>query len=168
VGLCRARGAEVRLSLIGDGRERKDFERQARDLGLDSGAVGFLGYVKNDAALQLLRTADVGLIPHHADESWNTTIPNKLFDYMAAGLPVIGSSAPPVQRVIEETGCGTVFKDRDAGDLADAILSLRDPAARAACSAAGRRAVTDKYNWEADAARLVEAVEATVGVSSAA
>lgn len=168
VAICRSRGLDLRLTLIGDGRERSDFESQAATLRLGPDAIRFLGYVQNAEALRLLRSAHVGLIPHHADESWNTTIPNKLFDYMAAGLPVIGSSAPPVERVINETGCGAVFRDRDAADLARVIEQMADAGFRARCSTSGREAVRSKYNWETDTERLLQVVEAFGALRNAA
>jgi glycosyltransferase involved in cell wall biosynthesis len=103
----------------------------------------------------------VGVIPHHADDSWNTTIPNKLFDYMAAGLPVLSSDAAPCARILGETGAGVLFRHGDATALADAIGLLRDFGTRQAMGEAGRSAVRDRYNWEADSARLLEAVDGT-------
>ena len=61
-----------------------------------------------DVERSFRRTMDVGLVPHHADEAWNTTIPNKLFDYMAAGLPVISSDARPCARILRSTGAGLI------------------------------------------------------------
>lgn len=154
VAICRAASHPVRLSLLGDGRERKRFELLAHDLGLDDQAIQFRGFVPRAQALDALNEADVGAIPHHADESWNTTIPNKLFDYMAAGVSVLASDAVPVARVIHETGCGEVFRSEDAEDAARAIVRLRDTAHRRRCAAAGRAAIREKYHWERDAKRL--------------
>lgn len=159
VGIVRDRGVKVRLTLIGDGRERTDFEEEARRVDPSGGIIEFLGYLPNDEALRRLRSAHLGVIPHHADESWNTTIPNKLFDYMAAGLPVIGSDAPPVERVIDETGCGRAFRDRDPGSLAEKLIELRGGDVRRRAAEAGREAVRRKYNWGVDAGRLLEVVE---------
>ena len=76
-------GTKVHLTLIGDGRDRKFFEKKARKLDLLPNWVEFLGYVPNNEALKKIESCHIGLIPHHPSESWNTTIPNKLFDYMA-------------------------------------------------------------------------------------
>jgi glycosyltransferase involved in cell wall biosynthesis len=160
--ICDARGFPVRLDLIGDGRDRADFEQDATALGLDPTRVRFHGAVPNAEALGMLADADAGIIPHHADASWNSTIPNKLFDYMAAGLPVVGSNATPVERVIHETGCGVVVRDRDPVDLANALGRLVDPVARRRYAEAGRRGIASRYNWETDSARLLAALDETV------
>jgi glycosyltransferase involved in cell wall biosynthesis len=156
---CRDRGTDVRLTLIGDGRDRRDFEIQARSFDPTGTCVRFRGYVPNSDALAALRFADIGVIPHHSDESWNSTIPNKLFDYMAAGIPVVASDTRPVQRVVQGTGCGRTFRDRDAADLAATILSLSEPISRRACAEAGHRAIEARYNWEEDSRRLLASVE---------
>jgi glycosyltransferase involved in cell wall biosynthesis len=162
VAMSEGRGPPMRLTLIGDGRDRADFERLAGTLDLGPDRVRFLGAVPNADALRLLTQADIGIIPHHADESWNSTIPNKLFDYMAAGLAVLASNARPVERVIHETGCGLVFRDRDPVDMAEALDRLRDPVVRRGYGEAGREGIARRYNWEADAARLLTAISETV------
>jgi glycosyltransferase involved in cell wall biosynthesis len=160
--LRTAGGLAVHLRVIGDGRDRSLFEAQAARLGLPSGTVEFLGHVPNARALELVAAAQVGLIPHHADEAWNTTIPNKLFDYMAAGLPVITSDAAPAARIVRETGAGLVYRSGDAADLAAAIAALADPARRDAASGAARAAVLDRYHFERDATALAQALTAVV------
>ena len=160
VGLLRARGVKVRATIIGDGRDAAIFRDRARALGLDESSARFTGYVAREDALRLVAAADVGVVPHFASALWNSTIPNKLFDYMAAGLPVVTSSAVPAARIVRETGAGEVFTARDAGSLADAIERLRSVGARAARGEAGRRAIRERYNWEHDGATLLAVMQA--------
>jgi glycosyltransferase involved in cell wall biosynthesis len=101
-------------------------------------------------------------VPHHATESWNTTVPNKLFDYMSKGKPVIVSNAKPVERIVREEQCGIVFKDRDSEDLARAIVTLKPESIRTAMGQRGRDAIARKYNWAIDEQRLCNALEAVV------
>ncbi|MBL8986488.1 MAG: glycosyltransferase family 4 protein [Gemmatimonadetes bacterium] len=162
---ARLRGTIPGLSvrLIGDGRDRALLEALARDLGVLGNPVEFLGFVPNADALAIVAGADIGVVPHHADESWDTTIPNKLFDYMAAGLAVVTSDAVPAARVVRETGAGTVFRSEDAADCARALAELASPAIRRAAGAAGRRAIRDRYNWELDTDRLLQAIHRVTG-----
>lgn len=154
-------GHPVELRLIGGGRDLGLFQGHAATLGLTEPTVRFLGQVPNREALQEVAKADVGLVPHHADDSWNNTIPNKLFDYMAAGLPVVTSSAIPAARIVREAGCGVVYRSQDAEDMARQVLRLFDPEVRAKMSAAGRQAIVDRHNWEADSARLIDVIRRT-------
>lgn len=141
-------GPAPTLTLIGEGRDREEFEDLAARLGLTDEDVTFLGFVPNERALEIVAGADAGLVPHLATESWNTTVPNKLFDYMAAGLPVISSDARPCARILGETGSGVVFRSGDSRDLARRIVDLEDPEVRRRRGRAGLRAVRERFNWE--------------------
>jgi glycosyltransferase involved in cell wall biosynthesis len=158
IAICRQAGQLVRFSVYGSGRDAELFKEQADRLGI-ADQVRFFGFVEYRQALDAMRGADVGVVPHFADESWNTTIPNKLFDYMAAGLPVLTSDALPAARVVRGAECGEVFRDRDARDAAEAIGRMFSVTRRAAAGEAGRRAIRTAYNWEGDSVRLIQAVE---------
>lgn len=158
VAAARATGIDVNLTVLGHGREADIFQRRAAERGLN-GAARFLGHVPYAEAVRLLQRADVGVVPHLANESWNTTIPNKLFDYMAGGLAVLTSNAEPAERIVRETGAGLAYRDTDVAQLTTSIARMADVGFRARCGAAGRRAVEERYHWEFDAEQLVAAVE---------
>ena len=149
----------ARLMVIGSGRDEAQFQDEARRAGVTD-CVDFLGWRDYRDALADLSRCDVGLVPHHATRSWQTTIPNKLFDYMSLGKPVIVSNARPTERIVTEERCGLVFADQDPGALAEAIVAMGDPAVREACGRRGREAIERRYNWEADERRLLAAVRA--------
>jgi glycosyltransferase involved in cell wall biosynthesis len=151
-----------KLTLYGDGKDLPRFQAQARALGLTESQADFRGRVPNAEALAALPTMDVGIIPHVADESWNTTIPNKLFDYMAAGLAVVTSDARPAARIVRETGAGFVYHHSDASELARALAALVDSNVRLACARRGQSAVRDTYHWELDAQRLLGTLQRAV------
>lgn len=154
-GRLTRRGVPYRLTLFGEGREFADFRAHAHALGLSREQADFRGHVPNSEALAALAEADVGIIPHYADESWHTTVPNKLFDYMAAGLAVVTSDARPAARIVRDTGAGLVYRHPDAADLERAIAELVDPELRLACGQRGQVAVRETYNWERDTTRLL-------------
>ena len=162
VALLRDRGAGVRATIIGDGRDAALFRDKAAALGLGANEVAFTGFIPYEQALGIVAGADVGIVPHHATALWNSTIPNKLFDYMAAGLPVVTSDAAPAARIVRESGAGEVFRARDAYALAQAIGALRDADARQRRGEAGRRAVRERHNWERDTAELLRALDAAM------
>jgi glycosyltransferase involved in cell wall biosynthesis len=159
----RAAQIQVRMRLIGGGRDIALFREQAKRLGLLDREVEFTGFIPSHLdALALVAKANVGAIPHLPNEWANTTIPNKLFDYMAAGLPVLTSDAAPCARIVNQTGTGEVFHAPDVDDLVRAILRLLDPEARAAMRLAGIQAIRERFNWESDTAVLMRAIESTV------
>jgi glycosyltransferase involved in cell wall biosynthesis len=159
VAILRDEGLPVLANVVGKGRDAELFKARARSLALTESEIRFLGYVDRDTALATVLNADIGILPHHWNESWNTTMPNKLFDYMAVGLPVVTSNTRPCERIIRETGAGEVFQAGDSRSLAAAIRRLASPEARRASGAAGRRAVLDRYNWESETRVLLRSVD---------
>ena len=100
--------------------------------------------------------------------SYRYSLPNKLFQCMQAGLPVVASDFPQVRQVIEESGAGLTVNPLDARAIAGAIRTyLDDPLRRQADGARGRRAVRERFNWTAVAPRLVEVYERLVPVDAA-
>jgi glycosyltransferase involved in cell wall biosynthesis len=160
--LLARRAIPFRLTLYGGGKEFQDFRAHARSLGLTGAQADFRGQVPNGEALAELPAADVGVIPHYADESWHTTVPNKLFDYMAAGLAIVTSDARPAARIIRETGAGLVYRHGDTAALARAIATLADPELRHACAQHGQVAVRERFHWERDVERLLAALQDAV------
>jgi glycosyltransferase involved in cell wall biosynthesis len=159
VRLLRGSTPAVRAKVIGAGRDAELFRARAAALGLTDAEVTFHGHVpSHDEVRRLVRSADIGVLPHRVSEAWNTTIPNKLFDYMAAELPVITSDAAPFARIVGETGAGVVFRSHDPESLAGAVRSLFDDERRRSCAAAGLAAVRSRYHWEYDAGALLAAL----------
>jgi glycosyltransferase involved in cell wall biosynthesis len=168
VGHLKDAGTNVHLRVIGRGRDEALIRDRCAQLGLDDSDIEFLGYIASHAeALRIVADSNVGLIPHRKNDSWDTTIPNKLFDYMAAGVPVVSSDAAPCARIVLETGAGRVFKSGDAQGMAAAILEVSLPGRGATFGSAGRQAVTEKYNWEYDTKILLRAVDETAKAAGA-
>jgi glycosyltransferase involved in cell wall biosynthesis len=151
-------GHRVALDVIGGGPSLESLRRMAVDLDV-ADRVTITGRLPFREVEQRFARADVGLIPHYSTEAWNTTIPNKLFDYMLLGLPVIVSDARPTARIVEETGCGEVFRDRDVADLARCMAALADTNQRKLKGDSGRAAVHGRYNWAHDSKIFVDVVE---------
>jgi glycosyltransferase involved in cell wall biosynthesis len=159
----KQRGTRAKLRIIGRGRDEALIRQRCAALELGEEDVEFLGYIASHSeALRIVADSDVGLIPHRKNDSWNTTIPNKLFDYMAAGLPVVSSDAAPCARIVRETGCGKVFRSADAVGMAAAIEEAGQAEAAVSLGAAGRTAVRARYNWEHDTAILLDAINRTL------
>ena len=161
IPLVRKRLPHVKLVIVGSGRHEADFKQVVAQLGLQD-SVQFLGWLDYTKAIEVIKECDIGLVPHHATESWNTTIPNKLFDYMSMGKPVIVSNAKPTKRIVQEEKCGKVFEEQNAEDLSRAILELENEFVRKEMGRNGREAVATKYNWAVDEERLLKALDLAV------
>jgi glycosyltransferase involved in cell wall biosynthesis len=148
---------DVLFIVAGRGTGEPVLHATAKELGVND-HVMFLGWVDPAAVPTLIAAADIGIVPHYATEHTNTTIPNKIYDYMVQGKPVIVSTAKNLQDIVEQTHCGRVFRDRDPEDLARAVLSLENPQVRSELGRAGQVAVETEFNWGCDEQVLVEAV----------
>ncbi len=168
VAILHRDGFPVKATIVGKGRDSQLFQDRAREHGLTDAEIEFLGYVDRETALRAVQEADIGVLPHHVNEQWNTSIPNKLFDYMAVSLPVVSSNPAPFERITRATGAGEVFQGGDATSLAAAIRRLADPDVRERHGAAGRRAILDRYNWEYDTAVMLRGLERVVDRSASA
>lgn len=140
--------ARVRL-IIGGGGEH--LLPMVRKLGIQD-AVSFEGRIEPRDVAGWLTKGDVGIIAYPVNAFTNTTISNKVFHYMAAGLPILSTDMAPTRRILDEVGCGvTIPEGSSRRQIAELILRLKDsPAERAAMGQRGRSAVLGKYNWETD------------------
>lgn len=148
------RHPDTRLFLVGAGSYESRLRDRIADRGLGD-RVTFTGWVDVERVPGFMAGSDLGLVPHLATEHTNTTVPHKLFQYMAARTPVVAGDAAPLERIVGETGAGATFRAGDPVSLADAVVDLLDdPERAAACGRRGREAVETTYNWERDAGRL--------------
>ena len=161
VRALRELGRPVVFHVIGEGPNLGPLQALAYNLGV-SDNVRIYGRLPYARVRVLIAGADVGMIPHYATNAWNSTIPNKLFDYMLAGLPVIVSDTRPTARIVRVEGCGEVFLDRNVEDLTRCLLALGDPAVRRDMGRRGHEAVHQRFHWGVDEQRLLDAVEAAV------
>jgi glycosyltransferase involved in cell wall biosynthesis len=148
----------ARLTLVGDGNQKEALIAMVKRFQLED-AVSIPGRVQWGKIAEFIRQSTICLIPHLRSEHTDTTLPNKLFDYMAFSKPVIASDCAPLKRIIEQERCGKVFRSGDVEDLAAALSRMAiDPSSREA-GKNGRAAVEREYNWNMDKARLLTALE---------
>jgi glycosyltransferase involved in cell wall biosynthesis len=120
--------------------------------------VRHLGFVPLEAVFAHLLSASVGLVllqpvPAYLYAGENT---NKLFEYMACGLPIIASDFPNLRPIVLGTGCGLCVDPTSPEEIAKAIRLLHEnPRMRAEMGENGRRAVATHYNWELEGAKLL-------------
>jgi len=151
-------GRTITLDVIGVGDALAHYGRLARDYGLGED-VRFHGWCSHEFVQSMYRQCHVGVLTYPICSHWNHTIPNKLFDYMLAGMPVLATNIVPIERIVKQTRCGVVFPDRDAMACADCLRDLGDPRRRDEMGAAGAAAVRQTYNWGRDEARMRSALD---------
>jgi glycosyltransferase involved in cell wall biosynthesis len=114
----------IKLVLIGEGVEKRRLEQQARDRALD--CVVFLPPIRRDLVPGILQAADVALMIDLVTPGAETSLPNKFFDYLAAGLPSVTNNPAELWDHLKEAQAGVLVDNRRPAELLEALRDLRD------------------------------------------
>lgn len=151
-------GDPIHLLIVGP-ENNDDADRlraYARELGV-ADRVSFTGWVGFEDVPKYMAASDAGLVPHSATSHTETTVPHKLFQYMAASRPVLVTDIAPLKRIVEKTKAGLVIPADDQIAMAKAIHELyKQPSRGQALGRNGRRAVEKRYHWRKDGGQLLE------------
>lgn len=144
----------VKLQLVGEWFD-PNFQAECQAQAGWSNA-SYLGRRSLEETYALMAQADIGMVPLLPTASYLVSLPIKLFEYMACGLPVIAADFPYWQELV---GDGIVYcNPQDPSDMADKIGRLLDhPMEMARMSAVGRAMVEQNFNWPLEGERLIEA-----------
>ena len=153
----------IRFALVGGGRDRPRLLKRARRMELPN--LVFAEAVAKDRIPEVLAAADVGIAILKPLPLFNITYPNKVFDYMAAGRPVVLAIDGVIRARVEEAGAGTFVPPGDAAAMADAVLGYaRDPALRARHGRAGRDHVEAHFHREGQGEALRAVLREVVAI----
>jgi glycosyltransferase involved in cell wall biosynthesis len=115
-----------------------------------------LGYIDRRGVKQSLSRVKAGLVLFRPEPNYMNAYPNKMFEYMAAGIPVIASDFPLWREIVQEAGCGILVNPLDPKAIAAAIkYVLNNATAAEAMGRRGRRVVEERYNWENEEKKLL-------------
>jgi len=118
--------------------------------------VEYRGWLQPEALWQEMGFATIGIICFHPEPNHIKAMPNKLFEYMAAGLPVIVSNFPLWRKIVEENGCGLTVNPLSPQEIAKAVRYLLDnPGEAIRMGENGRKLVLEKYSWETEGRKLL-------------
>jgi glycosyltransferase involved in cell wall biosynthesis len=150
----------VVLVVVGYGHHKPVLEAFVAKEGL-SDKVLFYGAIPNHDLIRYTASADIGLANIiDSSMSYYTSLPNKLFEYAMANIPVIGSDSPEIGRITSEEQIGEVCDPSDGDAIAAAVTTIvSDPTAYDAGLAACRK----KYNWPNEEKKLVNLYEQLEG-----
>ncbi|MDD5405353.1 MAG: glycosyltransferase [Sulfurovaceae bacterium] len=148
----------VRLNLAGKFIE-KDVENEVKKYAGWS-KVNEFGFVGRKEIADILSRSKAGIVTLHPIINYQDALPVKMFEYMAAGIPVIASNIPLWQEIIEGTNCGICVDPMKPSQIADAInfiMTHQDVAQK--MGANGKKAVFKKYNWGIEEAKFLRVYE---------
>ncbi len=150
---------DIRFLIGGVEIDKKQIEALIKELGIQD-YVDLHGIIEPENVPAWLRLGDVGVVPYDVNSYTNSTVSNKLFHYMAAGLPVLSTDMKPTRRIIEEVQCGKIIPlGSSYRDIAEIILRLKNsPDERAAMKERAIRAIREKYNWNIDFSHVLQSL----------
>lgn len=146
--------ADVELQLAGKFMHRNEFEEIQRRPGW--GRVVNRGFVGRGDIRDILASSFAGMCTLHPTPSHLIAEPIKLFEYMAAGIPVISANIPYYERVVREADCGLCVDPTDSAQIAQAVRYLREhPDEAQRMGRNGRQRVLGQYSWNREAEKLL-------------
>lgn len=150
-----------RLLLVGDGPERERLVARGERLGLGD-ALEVTGAVAPDQVAAQLHRMDVGCAPYDAVGDFYFS-PLKVYEYLAAGLPVVASRVPGMAALLREGALGRLVRPGDPDDLARALAALAaDPDGRVGAGLLARAAAERDHTWDAVVSRVLDLALAPV------
>lgn len=113
--------------------------------------VNHLGFIDRKEAAKVLARSKAGIVTFHKCPNHVDAQPNKMFEYMSAGLPIITSNFPMWKEVVEGNNCGLCVDPLDSKAIANAInYIIENPTLARKMGENGLKAVSEKYNWAAE------------------
>jgi len=147
---------DIKLVLAGSITE-KDVKKVISDV--DS-SVNFVGWQSREQVAKLLGCSRIGLVLFHPAPNHVNALPNKLFEYMSAGLPVLASDFPLWRGIIDSIGCGLSVDPLDPKKISAAVQwMLEHPAESEEMGKRGQEAVYERFNWDKESGKLLSFYE---------
>jgi len=153
VSLLMKDGKKIEFNIIGTGTYLKILENMAFKFNVQEN-IKFLGWIDHLAVYDYIEKSDIGIIPHYVTNHTNTTIPNKIFDYMIKKKPVIATQSEALKNIILECNCGIIYNDKSEENLKDVINKMFNSELRMKLGNNGYKAILEKYNWEIEEKKL--------------
>jgi glycosyltransferase involved in cell wall biosynthesis len=150
----RLHGADPtwRLLVVGDGPLREELDRRAAP---SSDAVTFTGAVEHQQVPALLASMDIAVAPYPPASEFYFS-PMKLYEYMAAGLPIVASAIGQIMSAIDPGITGVLCPPGDIAAWARTLNYLRDePVLRVQLGAAARRCAVEHHSWDRTVATVL-------------
>lgn len=145
----------ARLLIVGDGPERENLQEDLASRGL-AGAADFTGALAPEEIPGLLASMDAAVAPYPAGANFYFS-PLKVYEYLAAGLPVVASGIGQLKTCIRDEENGLLCPPGDAAALAAALYALKQkPSLRAFLGERARRTVLENHTWDAVAGRILD------------
>lgn len=150
--------------LIFMGHGTQPFKQRLQDHAVEKGVADrfhFFGPVPSDMVTAYAAGADIGVAPiENVCLSYYFCSPNKVFEYILAGLPVIASDFPELGKIVADYGVGFTFDPSDHADIARAARKVLDTSALRERVEKNMGAASRAFNWENESRKLLQYYQA--------
>jgi glycosyltransferase involved in cell wall biosynthesis len=143
--------SKIQFLLVGDGKERHRLKEHAQKLSLSN--VTFTGSRPKTDMTDILAASDACIATLKDISMFRMTYPNKVFDYMAAGRPILLAIDGVIREVVEAAQAGIYIQPGDPKSLAEAVRYLVDHREEAEAMSRRGRLYVEKYFNRADQSR---------------
>lgn len=153
---------DIHFVLLGDGKEKPHLMDMARSMGLTN--LEFADPLPKTSMPAAIAAADACLAILKPIEMYKTTYPNKVFDYMAAGKPIVLAIDGVIRKVVKNSDCGIFCQPGDPQEMSEAILKLyRDPKTARQKGLNGQRYLAEHFDRARIAADFLDKIQEMVG-----
>ncbi len=149
---------DTKLNLAGKFQQNYFREQLIKTEGWKN--VNELGLVSREEVKTILSKSRVGIVTFLPSPNHTYSQPNKLFEYMSAGIPVVASNFELWKRIVEDYDCGICVNPESPQEIENAIKKLIDnPELAKKMGENGRQAVKAKFNWASEEEKLIRLYE---------
>jgi glycosyltransferase involved in cell wall biosynthesis len=147
------------LIVAGKGDLENQLKEHAKDLKLDKRVI-FTGNLSFDNLYELTKTARLGFSLEQGDSlNYKYSLPNKVFDYIQAGVPVVCSNLPEMRNIIDKYNCGITISPKNAEELASVINELLNDDYKLISFHKNCEVAAEVLNWENEEKELERIVK---------
>lgn len=147
---------KVSLLVIGSGDQFEFLIEKVSQMGL-TGQIKFIKKLEWKELMRYTRSADAGLsLDKNSNMNYNFSLPNKVFDYISAGIPVIATDLHEIAKIIDEYNCGILISEPTPEEISKAIIKLRDNRDLLIKLKHNAAIASETLNWENESLKVVE------------
>ena len=147
---------KVSLLVVGSGDKFGFLIEKVSQMGL----TGQIKFIKKLAWKELMRytmSADTGMsLDKDSNMNYNFSLPNKLFDYLSAGIPVIATDLPEIAKIVHEYNCGILISEPSPQEISKAIIKLRDNRDLLTELKHNATVASETVNWKNESLKVME------------